>query len=318
MSGKYLITGAAGFIGSSLAQRLLAEGKTVIGVDNFNDYYSPIFKQENVQPFAKNKKFKLYKIDITDVTKLNQVFGKEKPKKVIHLAARAGVRPSLEDPGLYQQVNIEGTLNILEACRRYKVKQLVFASSSSVYGGSTQVPFTETETADRPISPYAATKRAGEMLCFNYHHLYGLPVTCLRFFTVYGPKGRPDMAPYMFTELVYQGKGLKMFGDGSSRRDYTYIDDIIDGISKSLDKELGFEIINLGNSQTVPLKYFINLVGKILKKPVKVTQVPEQPGDVPITYANIAKAKKLLGYSPKTSFDQGMKKLVSWYLDNRI
>jgi len=318
MSAKYLITGAAGFIGSSLAKRLLDEGKTVIGVDNFNDYYSPVFKQENVQPFAKNKNFKLYKIDITDATKLNQVFGKEKPTKVIHLAARAGVRPSLEDPGLYQRVNIEGTLNILEACKRYKAKQLVFASSSSVYGGSTEAPFTETEIADRPISPYAATKRAGEMLCFNYHHLYGLPITCLRFFTVYGPKGRPDMAPYMFTELVYQGKGLKMFGDGSSRRDYTYIDDIVDGISRSLDKELGFEIINLGNSQTVPLKYFINLVGKILKKPVKVTQVPEQPGDVPITYADITKAKKLLGYNPQTSFDQGMEKLISWYLDNRI
>ncbi len=315
---QYLVTGGAGFIGSSLIEKLLEQGVSIVAIDDFNNYYNPQFKEENIESFLSDSGFELYRIDITDQRKLDRVFEEEQPDKVIHLAARAGVRPSLEDPLLYQKVNIEGTLNILEACRKYQVKQLIFASSSSVYGGQTGVPFSEEDRADRPISPYAATKRAGEMLCFNYHHLYHLPITCLRFFTVYGPKGRPDMAPYLFTELVSKNKTLKMFGDGTSQRDYTYIDDIVTGILFSLEKELEFEIINLGNSKTIELKYFINLVGKLLNKKPRIKQLPEQPGDVPTTYADITKAKKLLDYNPKTSFEDGMEKLVGWYQKNRL
>lgn len=314
---KILITGSAGFIGSNLTQKLLFENHSIVGLDNFNNYYSPEYKEENTKELEKSKKFKLYRADIINKKEIEKIFSQEKPDKVVHLAARAGVRPSIEQPLLYNKVNIEGTLNVFEASRKNKVKKIVFASSSSVYGGRKKVPFKETDKVDKPISPYAATKKAGELLAHTYHHLYNLPIICLRFFTVYGPKGRPDMAPYLFTKWVNEGKSIKMFGDGSTKRDYTYIDDITAGISSALDKDLGYEIINLGNSEVVQLIDFINLVGKLLNKKVKIDQLPEQPGDVPITNADITKAKKLLNYQPQTSFEQGMKKFINWYKQNR-
>lgn len=314
---KVLITGAAGFIGSNLTKKLLGQGYSVIGLDNFNDYYNPKFKEQNIAPFLDSSNFKLIRADITNKKELDKVFRKERPKKVVHLAARAGVRPSIDDPLLYEKVNIKGTLNLLENCKK-NIDQLVFASSSSVYGGSKKIPFSEDQNVNRPISPYASTKLAGEALAFNYHHLYNLPVTCLRFFTVYGPRGRPDMAPYLFTSWVAQDKEIKMFGDGSSKRDYTYIDDITKGISQALEKELDFGIINLGNSQTVKLIDFINLIGKLMEKKPKIKQMPEQPGDVPLTYADITKAKKLLNYEPKTNFEEGMKKFTNWFKENRL
>jgi len=314
---KVLITGAAGFIGSNLSKKLLKENYKVIAFDNFNNYYNSKFKEQNIAPLLKKKGFQLERADVTDKKKVNKTLKKYRPNKVIHLAARAGVRPSIEQPLLYQKVNIGGTLNLLEACKENRVKQFIFASSSSVYGGSSKIPFKENQKVDRPISPYASTKKAGELLCYNYYHLYGLKITCLRFFTVYGPSGRPDMAPYLFTSWVNKDKEIKMFGDGNSKRDYTYIDDITDGISKALKKELNYEIINLGNSQTVKLIDFINLVGKLLGKKPKIKQLLEQPGDVPLTYADISKAKKLLGYNPKISFEEGMAKFIEWYLKNR-
>jgi len=314
---KILVTGCAGFIGSHLTEKLIKSGGEIVGVDNFNSFYNPRFKEENIKPLLKKKNFRLYRTDIRDKKEIGQIFKREKPERVIHLAARAGVRPSLEKPLLYQQVNIGGTLNILEGCRKHQAKQLIFASSSSVYGGQTKVPFSENDPADRPISPYAATKRAGELLCHTYHHLYDLPITCLRFFTVYGPKGRPDMAPYLFTQSISREKEIKMFGDGTSQRDYTYIDDIVAGILGAVDKKLDFEIINLGNSKTIRLKYFIGLIGRLLNKKPRIKQVPEQPGDVPLTYADISKAKKLLGYNPETSIEKGMEKFISWYQKER-
>jgi UDP-glucuronate 4-epimerase len=232
---------------------------------------------------------------------------------MIHIAAMAGVRPSIQRPSLYEEVNVKGTLNMLEAARRHQVTNFLFASSSSVYGGQEKVPFSEDDPIACPISPYAATKAAAELLCHTYHHLHGLNVTCLRFFTVYGPKGRPDMAPYLFTKWVFEEAELKMFGDGTTCRDYTYIDDVISGVVTALDANLSYEIINLGNSQTVVLRDFIALVEELVGKKAHVVQLPMQPGDVPRTWADISKARRLLGYDPQTPFEKGMKHFVAWY-----
>jgi len=310
---KVLITGGAGFIGSHTTAALLARGGQVVCLDNFNDYYSPQRKRKNVSEFLDDPDYRPYEGDIRDRERLEEVFAEEKPDKVIHIAAMAGVRPSIERPLLYEEVNVKGTLNMLEAARHHRATSFLFASSSSVYGGQEKVPFSEDDPIARPISPYAATKAAGEVLCYTYHHLYGLNVTCLRFFTVYGPKGRPDMAPYLFTKWVFEGAELKMFGDGTTSRDYTYIDDIVSGVVAALDADLSYEIINLGNSQTVVLRDFIALVEKLAGKKAKIVQLPMQPGDVPRTCADISKARRLLGYDPRTPAEEGMKPFVAWY-----
>jgi UDP-glucuronate 4-epimerase len=310
---KVLITGGAGFIGSHTTAALLNRGDQVVCLDNFNDYYSPERKRKNVSAFLDDIGHRLYEGDIRDREWLEEVFAKEKPDKVIHIAAMAGVRPSIERPLLYEEVNVKGTLNMLEAARRHRVTNFLFASSSSVYGGQEKVPFSEDDPIAHPISPYAATKAAGELLCHTYHHLYGLSVTCLRFFTVYGPKGRPDMAPYLFTKWAFEETQLKMFGDGTTCRDYTYIDDIVSGVIAALDADLSYEIINLGNSQTVVLGDFIALVEKLVGKKANIVQLPMQPGDVPRTWADISKARCLLDYDPQTPFEEGMKHFVAWY-----
>ncbi|MFB0536529.1 MAG: GDP-mannose 4,6-dehydratase [Anaerolineae bacterium] len=310
---KVLITGGAGFIGSHTTSALLSRGDQVVCLDNFNDYYSPQRKRKNVAEFRDDPDYRLYEGDIRDGGRLEEVLTKEKPDKVIHIAAMAGVRPSIERPLLYEEVNVKGTLNVLEAARRHRVTHFLFASSSSVYGGQEKVPFSEDTPIARPISPYAATKAAGELLCHTYHHLCGLNVTCLRFFTVYGPKGRPDMAPYLFTKWLFEGAELKMFGDGTTYRDYTYIDDIVCGVVAALDANFGYEIINLGNSQTVMLRDFIALVEELVGNKAHIVQLPMQPGDVPRTCADISKARRLLGYDPRTPVEEGMKHFVAWY-----
>jgi UDP-glucuronate 4-epimerase len=310
---KILVTGGAGFIGSHTTQALLARGDRVIGLDNFNDFYSPVRKRKNVALFENDPRYTLYEGDIRDAETLEALFDAERPDKVVHIAAMANVRYSIAHPELYESVNVRGLLNTLELARRYGVANFVFASSSSVYGTDSPVPFREDAPCDRPLAPYPASKRAGELFCYSYHHLYGLPCTCLRFFTVYGPRGRPDMAPYLFTRWVFEGRPLKMFGDGTTYRDYTYIDDIVAGAVAAIDADLPYEIINLGNSQTVMLRDFIALVEDLVGREAEIVQLPPQPGDVPRTYADVSKARRLLGYDPQTSFAQGMARFVDWY-----
>lgn len=310
---KILITGGAGFIGSHTVRKFLEEGHEVICIDNFNDYYDPKIKESNIAEFLDNKNFTLEKCDIRD-EKIHEIFKKHTPSHVIHIAARAGVRPSIKDPELYHDVNINGTLNILKACQKTNPENIVYASSSSVYGGSKNIPFTETEWPLKPISPYAATKLGAENLCRYFHEQSNFNITCLRFFTVYGPSGRPDMAPYLFTDWIYQKKPINRFGDGTTQRDYTYIQDIVEGISAAAKTPLGYEIINLGNNKPVQLNDFIATIERLLDQKAQINQMPEQPGDVPITYANIDKAQKLLNYNPQTTIEEGMEKFIKWYL----
>ncbi|PIY97309.1 MAG: epimerase [Candidatus Kerfeldbacteria bacterium CG_4_10_14_0_8_um_filter_42_10] len=311
-----LVTGGAGFIGSHICKKLVERGDLVICLDNFNNYYSPLRKIENIKPFLDKSNFLLYVVDVTNKISLEEVFKKHKIDKIVHLAARAGVRPSIEQPLLYQEANVQGTVNLLELSKKYGIKNFIFGSSSSVYGENKKIPFTENDNVDYPVSPYAASKKACELFCYTYSHLTNLNITCLRFFTVYGPQGRPDMVPYRFTDWIYQGQELIRYGDGTTRRDYTYIDDIIQGILLALEKNFKFEIINLGNSQTVELSYFISVIENLLDKKAKIKVLPEQPGDVPITYADISKAQELLGFAPKTKIEEGMEKFVKWYLNN--
>jgi UDP-glucuronate 4-epimerase len=313
---KLLVTGCAGFIGSHVAETLLKRGDSVGGVDDLNDYYDVKIKQKNLVILKEHDKFVFYKQDIRDYKGLKEIFEKEKPAKVVHIAARAGVRPSIKDPFLYQEVNVGGTLNLLDLAKNYKVKSFVFASSSSVYGNNKKIPFSEADNIDNPISPYAATKKAAELLCYTYHYLYNMKITCLRFFTVYGPRGRPDMAPYKFTKLIMNKEPIPRFGDGTTKRDYTYIADIVKGVISAIDKELNFEIINLGNNKPVVLNDFIKIIEKATSKKAIIKEMPMQLGDVNITCADITKAKKLLGYKPETSIEQGMKKFVEWYEKN--
>ncbi len=311
--GRILITGVAGFIGSSLTERLLARGDEVIGLDNFNSYYDPGVKRNNLAPANSHEHFKLYEMDICDGSDIMGLFEEEKPEVVVHLAARAGVRPSLQDPNLYHRVNVIGSQSILDACREFRPSHLVFASSSSVYGGITDVPFNESMDISRPISPYAATKRMNELMAHVYSHIYGLNITMLRFFTVFGPRQRPNMAIHKFTQLISEGKPVPMFGDGSTERDYTYIDDIIDGVTKAIDKPFKYEIFNLGEHHTTSLRELIDLVGKHVGKSVVIDQQELQPGDVTITFANIDKARSMLGYAPKFTMDEGIKRFVAWF-----
>ena len=315
-----LLTGGAGFIGSSLAEALLQKGNRLAVVDDLNDFYSPEIKRANLAEVRKSGDFDFFHADICDMSQIRQAFASAQPEIVVHLAARAGVRPSLEDPVLYQRVNVGGTLNVLELCREFKVRKFVFGSSSSVYGVAEEVPFKESNTQLRPISPYAATKLSGEMLSFTYAFLYGLEVVCLRFFTVYGPRQRPDLAIYKFVDLLESGRTISVFGDGSSGRDYTYVDDIVSGvlaaINYSPEHEAGdakFEIINLGNSHPVTLSRLIELLEEATGKQAICKQLPPQAGDVPITWADISKAKRLLGYQPLTPIEKGLSAFVDWF-----
>lgn len=316
----YLITGGAGFIGSSLADNLLKENKVVV-IDNFCNFYDPSIKENNIKEALENDNYKLYRGDIRDEELLDKIFNENKIDCVVHLAAMAGVRPSIENPVLYQDVNCMGTQNILEIMKKYDVKKLVMASSSSVYGNNKTVPFKETDIVDFAISPYAATKKANEVMTHVYHKLFDFNVIMLRFFTVFGPRQRPDLAINKFTGLMLNDKEIPMFGDGSTSRDYTYIDDIVFGIKESINyvenKQDVYEIINLGNSSPITLKEMINIIGEVLNKTPNIQELPMQPGDVERTYADITKAKNLLGYEPKTTFKEGIQKFVEWYKSNK-
>lgn len=317
----YLITGGAGFIGSSLSERLIKEGNRVVAIDNFCDFYNPTIKENNVKELIKNSNFKLYRNDIRDRESVKKIFEENNIDIVMHLAAMAGVRPSIENPVLYQEVNCMGTQNILEEMKTYNVKNLVMASSSSVYGNCKEVPFKENMIVDFAISPYAATKKANEVMTHVYHKLFNMNVIMLRFFTVYGPKQRPDLAINKFTRLMLEDKEIAMFGDGTTSRDYTYIDDIVDGIIRSCNYVENnndvYEILNLGNSSPVSLKEMINTIGQAIGVEPKIKQLPMQPGDVDRTFADISKAKKLIGYNPKTSFKEGIENFVEWYKINK-
>lgn len=308
-----LVTGGAGFIGSHVSEALLARGDRVILLDNFNPYYSPERKRRNIALFAEHPACTVIEGDVRDRAGLEELFAQHKPDRVVHIAAMAGVRYSIEHPTLYEEVNVRGTLNLLETMRQFGVRHIVFASTSSIYGARQQVPFREDDRVDWPISPYAATKRAAELLGYTYHHLFGMSFIALRFFTVYGPRGRPDMAPYLFTEAILTGRPIRMFGDGSSSRDYTYIDDIVQGVLAALDGTWGYEIVNLGNNRTVLLRDFIALIERITGRKAEIVQEPMPPGDVPRTCADITKAQRLLGYAPQTPIEVGMEQFVAWY-----
>jgi UDP-glucuronate 4-epimerase len=310
---KFLVTGGAGFIGSHVCEKLLTSGHEVWALDNLNSFYEPRLKQSNIRLLQSlAKPFEFIHADITERRAMDDVFSAVRFDQVIHLAARAGVRPSLESPALYQRVNVEGTVNILEAARLNGVKKLILASSSSVYGVNSKVPFAESDPIFCAISPYAASKLACEALSHVYHHVYGLDIVILRFFTVYGPRQRPDLAIDKFARLIHSGQPIPVFGDGSSARDYTYISDILQGVMACTEKNFGYEIFNLGESQTVKLNRLIELLEEVLGKKARIERRPSQPGDVPLTCADISKAQRLLGYRPKVAIEQGIPLFVSW------
>jgi UDP-glucuronate 4-epimerase len=310
-----LVTGGAGFIGSHLADLLLAEGDwRLVVVDDFNDFYHPAIKRANVAQQLQHPNYRLFHLDIRDQAGLERIFADNSFACIVHLAARAGVRPSLEQPQLYAETNVNGTLNLLELARKHGVSQFVFGSSSSVYGINAKVPFSEDDPIRQPISPYAATKAAGELLCHTYSHLYGIRAVCLRFFTVYGPRQRPDLAIYKFARLISAGQPIPVFGDGTTRRDYTFIDDIIAGVRAALEYDQSdYEVFNLGESRTVELRELISLLEQELGLPAKIDRQPLQPGVVPQTFADIAKARRLLGYKPGTEIEAGIRKFVAWF-----
>jgi UDP-glucuronate 4-epimerase len=311
---RILITGGAGFIAYHLAARLQDEKFDIRLLDNFNSFYDPAIKRQNVRDLQTRGAANLYEIDILDVEHLRRAFKEINPDGIVHLAAWAGVRPSLENPKIYTDVNVTGTVNLLELAREFKVGSFIFGSSSSVYGGSERIPFSEEDPVDRPVSPYAATKRAGELLCHTYACNHGMHITCLRFFTVYGPRQRPEMAIHKFARLIQAGQEVPVFGDGESRRDYTYVDDIVSGIVSALRVNPEFEIINLGESRTTTLNELIsNLEAALGKKAIR-RSYPNQPGDMLITYADISRARRILGYQPTTPIEEGIRKFARWYL----
>ncbi len=312
---KILVTGGAGFIGSHTIKRLLELKYEVICLDNFDSYYSPSIKRQNILEFLSNKNFKLYKIDIRNLKKLDKIFKSERPDKICHLAARVGVRESINNPAPYFETNVQGTLNLLKLAADYKAKNFIFASSSTVYGNNKKTPFKENDTTDNQLSPYAITKKSAELLISNYNKLYHLPSTILRFFSVYGPAGRPDMSPYLFTDAIYKSKPIVLFGDGMNKRDFTFIDDVVDGIIAALSKNYSFEIFNIGNGHTVSLKDLIIVIESILSKKSVICNSHKQLGDMPVTLADISKAKKMLNYNPKLSIKRGMERFIRWYLN---
>jgi len=311
---RILVTGGAGFIGSHTSERLLARGDEVVVLDNFNDFYDPELKRWNAKQLSGAR---VVAGDIRDRARVGELFAEQAFDAVIHLAAMAGVRPSLADPLHYEDVNVRGTLVLLEELRRRPGTRLVFASSSSVYGDREDVPFRETDDIHRPVSPYAATKRAGELLCYTHHHLYGIPTACLRFFTVYGPRQRPEMAIAKFTRAVLEGERLPFFGDGSTRRDYTYVDDIVDGVLAALERCEGYEIYNLGESATTTLAELVEAVGRACGKEPLLERLPMQPGDVLLTCADISKARAKLGYDPRVPVAEGLRRYVEWFREGR-
>lgn len=315
---RILITGGAGFIGSHLIDNLLNDKSLQVSiVDNFNGFYAPAIKRANIAAHAQNPNFKVFETDICDAENLGKIFAENNFDAIVHLAAWAGVRPSLLNPKLYAEVNVNGTLNLLELAEKYSVEQFVFGSSSSVYGINCTIPFTENDKVSRPISPYAATKAAGELLCHTYSHLYDIRTVCLRFFTVYGARQRPDLAIHKFAKLITEEKPIQMFGDGTTRRDYTFVDDIIQGVRAAIDYDKSkHEIFNLGESETTELKDLIALLEESMGKKAIIERKEMQPGDVPITFADISKAKELLGYNPTTKIEQGITKFVEWFLGN--
>jgi UDP-glucuronate 4-epimerase len=310
---KILVTGGAGFIGSHLSERLLRDRHEVIVVDNLNDFYSPALKRANLDSVRRANPVAFHEADICDEDAMLAIGRAHRPEAIVHLAARAGVRPSLEAPLLYEHVNVRGTLVLLEMARRLEIPKFVFASSSSIYGIANRVPFSEEDALNLPVSPYAATKIAGEKIAFTYSHLYGIRVVCLRFFTVFGPRQRPDLAIHKFTALISQGKPIPVFGDGSSGRDYTFCSDTVDGIVAALDYDCAFDIFNLGNSHPVDLNNLIATLEQAIGRKAGIRRLPDQPGDVPITFADISKAQRLLGYCPKMPFVDGIRAFVDWY-----
>lgn len=309
---KIVVTGGAGFIGSHLCERLLRDGHSLAVVDEMNDFYPPEMKRANLAEVRRAGPLSFAEAAVEDEDAMTAFFEAERPEAVIHVAARAGVRPSLRAPLLYEQANVRGTLVALEAARRAGARRFIFASSSSVYGAANQVPFREDDDSLRPISPYAATKIAAEKLCYTYAHLYGMKVACLRFFTVYGPRQRPDLAIRMFMERIDAGLPVPVFGDGGMGRDYTYVDDIVNGVTAALGHDAAFDVINLGNSSPVLLRDMVKAVEAALGKTARIDFQPEQPGDVPITFADITKAGRLLGYRPATSFAEGLARQAAW------
>lgn len=319
-----LVTGGAGFIGSHLCEALLNKGNKVIVIDNFNNYYDPMIKRRNIDEIKNtvqrnnilNNNFKVFEGDIRDKEKLDEIFNK-KIDIIVHLAAMAGVRPSIQNPKLYYDVNIMGTLNLLEKCKQCKITKFIFASSSSVYGNNKKVPFSENDNVDFPISPYAATKKSGELLLHTYHHLYNISTACLRFFTVYGPRQRPDLAIHKFTKLILEGKEIPFYGDGTTERDYTYIEDIVNGIVSAIDlidnHDYSYEIFNIGGDHTISLKKMVQTIEAALGKKAKLNIMSMQPGDVNRTCADITKANRILGYRPKVNFEDGIKNFTNWY-----
>jgi UDP-glucuronate 4-epimerase len=311
---NFLVTGGAGFIGSHVCERLLHDSHAVWAFDDLNDFYDPHLKRRNLRDIQSlAKPFEFIHGNLTDAAALHEVFSAVKFDQVIHLAARAGVRPSLEQPALYQRVNVEGTVNVLEAARKSGVKKITIASSSSVYGLNSKVPFSESDAVNSPISPYATSKLACESLGRVWHHIHKMDVAMLRFFTVYGQRQRPDLAIYKFAELLIAGKPIPVFGDGSTARDYTFVSDTLDGIIACTQREFGFEIFNLGESQTVKLSYLIELLEGALGRKAVIDRQPMQPGDVPLTFADISKARAKLGYHPQVKIEQGIKMFAEWF-----
>lgn len=309
---KALVTGAAGFIGSGFCERLLSRGHGVVGLDNFDEFYSPEIKRANIVASLASSRFEMIEGDIRDWGCVEDVLAKKGIDIIVHLAAKAGVRPSLDDPVGYSDVNVNGTTVLLEGAKKYAVKKFVFGSSSSVYGNNSKVPFCETDDVDFPISPYGATKKAGELICHSYSHLYDIDVTCLRLFTVYGPRQRPDLAIHKFCKLIEAGRPIPVYGDGSMRRDFTYIDDIIDGVVRAMQRCEGYEIYNLGRSQPIRLGELVSAIEKALGKKAIINRLPMQPGDVKQTYADITKARERLSYEPKTELRVGLEHFVRW------
>ena len=330
---KILVTGAAGFIGMHTSERLLARGDTVVGLDNLNDYYDPTLKESRLKRLAPHAHFRLARMDVADRDGVARLFAEEKFDRVIHLAAQAGVRYSLKNPHAYVDSNLVGFVNILEGCRHGGVQHLAYASSSSVYGGNTKMPFSEHDSVDHPVSLYAATKKANELMAHTYSHLYGLPTTGLRFFTVYGPWGRPDMALFLFTKAILEGKPIDVYNHGNMQRDFTYIDDIVEGVIRVCDRaaeanpaylpdtpdpatsNVPYRVFNIGNNDPVPLLDFIGAIEEALGQKAEMRLLPLQDGDVPATYANADALKDWVGFAPATSVQEGIRRFVSWYRD---
>jgi UDP-glucuronate 4-epimerase len=313
LKGPVLVTGGAGFIGSHVVEALLARGDSVVVLDNFDSHKGAAVKAANLAAVKGHPRFTLIEGDIRDAAALERVAEHGRFGAIIHLAARAGVRPSIVEPLVYDDVNVRGTSAMLEFARHHCDGHFVFGSSSSVYGATSRAPFSEDEPADRPSSPYAATKRSSELTCYAHHHLYGMDISCLRFFTVYGPRQRPEMAIHKFTRLIDQGREIDIYGDGQSARDYTFIGDIVDGIVRCLDRPNGYRIFNLGTTAVTPLLGLATLIASLLERPLKVRHLPDQAGDVPLTFADISRAREELGYAPSTPIEVGLPTFVAWY-----